>query len=323
MAQAISYCLAPSTLHTYHNRLLSISSFALTCPTTFHTECEMVERFLVQELAAGRAPSTIRNTLSAVTFLHTLGAISWEPPRTWWKLSAASSRLLLHVPAPRVWFTLPTLTCMAQACQNTSDLRTLAVIILSLTCGLRFGEAASISPTDFSLTDSNQITFHIRSEKTSPLQNPTTTRLLQPYPSMWARYLLFFPSWPQERPYHSPYSLRTSFLHLQNHQNTAPPLPFHSLRRACSRFLHLLGFSTSHTAAWCRWKSPQQALHYAGTLSPSDLPSSFLAPFPPLGFSEHLPVRFVPSSPGIFWESPAPPSDVPDSTATRANKRSR
>lgn len=100
LQNAIIWTWADSTIATYRQRLRAIGTFA----GAIHEDelsSDVVEKFLVKQLATACAPATIRTTISAVTMLHTLGIVNWTIPQRWWKLSTSAARMQLHQPRIR------------------------------------------------------------------------------------------------------------------------------------------------------------------------------------------------------------------------------
>lgn len=314
ISDAIAWAWAPSTLTTYRSRITALGQLATSLdavPTAGH----VVEQFLLQQLGNGAPAASLRLTLSAATFLHTMGFIHEPPPARLWKLSTAALRLQEHEPDRRWWAHPSDMLQAAQRAACLSHWQTLAISIVALSLGLRIGEAALLCPSSFLLSNNDggpSITF--RGEKSRPGSASNHTRRPPPYVFFWAAYLhLVNPDLATDKPFCSSAQLRADFGHL-----FPPGYTFHALRRGCARGMFQADCPLEDIMLWIRWSDKRTALHYIGTPPTLDA-HAWTLPLPPCNGDT---TRTAWGSPADFWPIPQSPLRL-GSPPHASNKRTR
>ena len=321
ISHALSWSWAPSTLYTYRGRIARIADRASSSNPTL-PDRELVETFLLELLATGSSASTIRTTLSALQCLHSLNILAWSIPPVWWRLSTSADRLALRAPQARNWFPLAAFSELGLSFTSSSDMAFLAMLLISIALGLRIGEAAAIRPCDVVLPTGNMPGYiRILPEKCNPRGSGPTTRCPPAFIFVWATTLTrAFPGHRADLPFFPTSTIRSEIARTF-HNTSARGMSFHSLRRACARYMWLQGHDIQTICNWCRWKTEDMARHYIGDTSADTFPI-FSLPWPHTSVGEHSAI--LPAIPDLLWNPPInQPANPKPQAGKHLQKRSR
>ena len=182
---------APSTIQRYSAGLLTIQRAAASVDDD-EPFLLFFETFLLNQLNNGCVGSTIRNYLSALGLLNTLGLWRFALPESLWKLSGTAERFR-QAPPCRTWATPALFAKLAGACATPQEFCVLAKAVLAFSLALRVCEAAALGHSDahVRLINNQPATFvHLHWAKQQPGKPQSTEREVPFFVATWIGALI-------------------------------------------------------------------------------------------------------------------------------------
>ena len=242
------HSLAPTTVHSYTNALVSFRQWTLALPSPDPTSTlhRLIELYLLY-LSSPPRSSSARTFLAAVAFAHTISDTPSPVNPIHWRCVSALTRIS---PTPhRSWFLADFLTpaCLAQVAPHMQP-RTYGTCLFALVFLLRISEARSVTPADLSR---QVLCFRpAKRSSTTPYRRP-----LSPFLEPWSAYLR------TNSEADSPFDLLGAQQFLTLLHPLAGHLTWHSFRRGGAAILTHLGLHTSQLLSWGKSKSPAVKLY--------------------------------------------------------------